>query len=189
MRRSADGYSLIEVVIALTIIAMIMGFIFEGVFGAARLSARLGLRAGELQRDSVAADWLRQSLVSVLPAQKRDPPSLSGQAQEITLTTAASLHARPGAPRSVTWLLTPDPVGLTLTYQADGLAWKIARSRHSEARFSYLDAEGRWVTTWAQHGPPRLIALIGFWDYPVLAHPRAREAVEQSDLLRPGGLQ
>ncbi len=189
MLRPARGYSLIEVVIALTIIAMIMGFIFEGVFGAARLSARLGLRAGELQRDAIAADWLRQSLASALPAQKRDPPSLRGEAQAITLTTAASLHARPGAPRSVTWSLTPDPLGLTLTYQADGLAWKVARSRHSEASFSFLDGEGRWVATWAQHPPPRLIALTGFWDYPVLAHPRARETVEQSDLLRSGGLQ
>ncbi|HOY79878.1 MAG TPA: type II secretion system protein, partial [Hyphomonadaceae bacterium] len=109
-RQFNAGYSLVEVLITIVIMALITGLVFQGLGGAARLALRLSDEADRLDRSAMTSDWWRMSVVSALPS-AADPeapetpkkPNLVGTADRLSMETVSSLTARFGAPREVVW--------------------------------------------------------------------------------------
>lgn len=177
------GMSLMEVLITLVIVGLIMGLLFDGIGGAARLSLRLTDAADALDRQYLAADWWRRSVASALPTEGPDPHTFVGASDSLQMTTVHALHARPGATRPVEWRLVRDAEGTALVYAFGEETWTVARSRDAQARFAYRGAgQDVWRPDWNEREPPALVALEGFFSAPVLAHPRARKLpIQPSD--------
>jgi prepilin-type N-terminal cleavage/methylation domain-containing protein len=173
---AAAGYTLLEVLITLVIIGLISGLLFAGLGGAARQSLALADKAGRLERAALTSDWWRVGVDSILPAGKGDPVTLSGTPTSLTANMAQTLHARPGSPRLVTWSIVKIGNGATLHYSGDDTQWDLARTQNKDARFAYLTEAGEWKSSWAEPNPPRLIALLDFFDAPILATPRSKIA-------------
>jgi len=176
----------VEVLITLVIMALVTGLLFEGIGGAAQMSLRLSDEADRLDRNALAADWWRASVVSALPPAK-DPqspdaprtPTFIGAVDAVSMETVATLHARLGAPRLVRWTLAPVGSTTQLIYEADGVRWTAAQTRKRNARFVYRDVDGSWKDAWNQADPPQLVTLENFFDTPVVAHPRSRAVAFQ----------
>ena len=175
------GFSLVEVLITIVIMALVTGLVFQGLGSAARLTLRLSDEADRLDRSAMTSDWWRVSVMSALPAPPDPeapdaprPPNLIGTSDTLSMETAASLSARFGAPRQVAWSIQESRGASDLVYQSGSERWTVARSRKSGARFAYWTQEGGWQESWNQPDPPRLVVLENFFDAPVLAHPRSR---------------
>jgi prepilin-type N-terminal cleavage/methylation domain-containing protein len=180
------GYSLVEVLITLVIMAMLTGLLFQGIGGAAQMSLRLSDQADRLDRTALAADWLRTSIASALPEPKGQTgpdiprtPRLVGAATSLSIVTIAALHARPGTPRAVRWELTRDGATTRLIYEAEGVKWTVAQSRRPDARFVFRGEAGASLADWSNPDPPQLVTLENFFDTPVIAHPRSRAVAAQ----------
>lgn len=174
------GYTLIEMLITLVIVALVTGLVFDGVGGTARLSLRLADASEKLDRASLAAEWFRQSVAGALPAEGPLPPQLVGDGQTLRLSTMASLHDRIGAPRMVEWRLSKTAGGgVELVYAFGDQSWVVAQTPKGDPRFTYRGEGGAALERWAEREPPRLVALEGFFDDPILASPRTRRLPEQ----------
>lgn len=184
-RNAKTGYSLVEVLITLVIMALIVGLLFQGIGGAAQMSLRLSDEAERLDRNALATDWWRASLASSLPSavDPHDPsatrPNLAGSGQTMEFETVASMHARLGAPRIVRWSLARNGAATQLVYESEGVRWTVATTRRADARFAYRDGDGAWKSDWSAVDPPQLVTLENFFDTPVLAHPRSRAVALQ----------
>lgn len=170
-----QGMSLMEVLITLVIVGLIMGLVFDGIGGAARLSLRLTDAADALDRQYLAAEWWRRSVASALPTEGPDPPTFIGGPDRLQIATVSPLHARIGATRLVEWRLEREPSGAALVYAFGEETWTVARTANPDPRFAYRAAgEDVWRERWTEREPPALVALEGLFTAPVLAHPRTR---------------
>ena len=183
-RQFNAGYSLVEVLITIVIMALITGLVFQGLGGAARLALRLSDEADRLDRSAMTSDWWRMSVVSALPS-AADPeapetpkkPNLVGTADRLSMETVSSLTARFGAPREVVWSIVKAGSTSELVYEAGSERWVVARSRKNSPHFAYRARTGVWETAWNKSDPPVMLMLENFFDTPVLAHPRS-QAIE-----------
>lgn len=185
-RAKSAGYSLVEVLITLVIMAMLTGLLFQGIGGAAQISLKLSDEADRLDRTALAADWWRSSIASALPPPEDPsdpdaprPATFVGGSESLAIETVASLHARLGAPRKARWSLEREGATTRLVYQGDNLRWIVAQTRGTNARFVYFGDNGASSPQWTQADPPRLVVLEGFFDTPVIAHPRSRAVAFQ----------
>jgi hypothetical protein len=182
---------LLEVLITLAVMGLIVGMLFQGLGGAARLSLALSDQADRLDREYLSADWLRESLAAALPpafdpeaANQPIAPTFVGNREAVKFETAQPLHERIGAPRLVGWSFRKAGSMTELVYEAGPLSWVVLKKPARDAHFAYLATDGEWQDTWASPDPPELVSVNAFFDTPILARPRSR-AVEKQPSEKP----
>jgi prepilin-type N-terminal cleavage/methylation domain-containing protein len=150
------GFTLIEALVSLVIVAFIGAIVSQALFQLARVEQLL--EGGQLRSmaDSVRAQWVRSAIESLLPGERGSAERLRGTANEMQgLSTDVPMLPAPGlAPLHLRLVrddagdqtqlqLVAPPAGLRELDPVVLLSWP-----GRVGRFRYLDALGEWRDEW-----------------------------------------
>lgn len=152
--RRAAGFTLIEVLVVMIMLAMISGVLFQALERAYRLQERFGQTLFSVQQGQMVADWYRQTVQGLYPDHPDGANVFEGKQQELTGLSTNPLSDDYGMPTPITWKLRSQPESGTmdLVYADKKKETPMMSWRAKEARFVYLDAEQKPHESW----PPRL---------------------------------
>lgn len=153
LRRSA-GFTLIEVLVVMIMVALISGVLFQALERAYRLQERFRVTLFNVQQGQMVADWYRQTVQGLYPDYPDGASVFQGQEQEFTGLSTNPLSEDYGMPTPITWKLRREAQNGTaqLVYVDNEQETPVLSWRTKEARFVYLDDEHKPHDTW----PPRL---------------------------------
>jgi prepilin-type N-terminal cleavage/methylation domain-containing protein len=144
--RRDQGFSLIEALVALLVLAAIAGIVFELLRGQFDLANRVERKASEVLSTTLERERLRIVVERLVPGWPEDPATLFvGDAKRFGGRTAAAVRS-PEATLSKFSLEIVEASG-TLVYR-DGSAELILARVGTAAAFSYLDTGGQWHPRW-----------------------------------------
>jgi len=167
--RRAGGFTLLEVLVAVALVAVVSTLAFMGLDALVRARAQTDAFAQRWQQGNRAWQLMRQDIGFAIPRPLKDSqgavfPAFLGKAQQFELTR----YNAPGWPVEAS-----GPITSVRWYQRQDRLWRslrdLAETRHDTARaqvmmagkgqrhyFEYLDAAGRWHRQW-----PPVDALSG----------------------------
>jgi len=148
------GFTLIEVLVVLIIVAMISGVLFEALERAYRLQDRFGTELFKVQQGQMAADWYRQSVQGLHPDYSDGNHIFQGKEREFSGLSSNPLSDAFGAPTPITWKIRSNQQNGTtdLLYIEGNSEVLILSWRGNQAKFSYLDDNQSAHDSW----PPPL---------------------------------
>lgn len=164
-RKQGQGFTLVEMLVTLVIVAAVTALLWEALGLAARLERSLAQAGSEDQARQLRAAWLQMAVDSLaIPPGHVD--ALRGSPQRLEgLTTAPPWPGSPG-PEAFALELRPDtePGGdmegaltrvrglrLWALRPATGETFDLGRWDRT-SRFSYLDEQARWHDVWPPEG-------------------------------------
>lgn len=152
--RNQAGFTLVEVLVVLIIVAMVSGVLFEALERAYQLQNRFGSELFRVQQGQMAMDWYRQSAQGLYPDHTDGRNIFNGQAQEFSGLSGNPLGDEYGALTPITWKIRDDPSSGTaeLVYVQDQQETTILTWRGKNSRFMYLDEQQEPHQSW----PPPL---------------------------------
>lgn len=138
-----NGFTLVEVLVVLIMVAMISIVLFQALERAYRLQERFGTELFKVQQGQMAADWYRQTVQGLYPDQPDGPNLFHGAEQEFSGLSGNPLGDDYGAPTPITWKVRSNPQnGSTeLIYSEDNRETPVLSWRGTQARFVYLDEQ------------------------------------------------
>lgn len=148
------GLSLLEVLVTVTIFAMLFAVLTLGWHQSMNAQAKLGAAAEHARTHQQLALLLRQMISETLVPDYQAGVEFNADDKGFVAETSTSLLASIGAaplPTSVKLETTPDGRRLQVTHgDADSqpLPW-----RFSQARWRYLDSAGQWHDAWPPPPP------------------------------------
>ena len=136
------GFTLIEIMVVLMLLAMISGVLFQALERSYRLQERFGTELFDVQRASMTSDWFRQDVQGLYPDYADGPDIFRGKASEFSGLSTNPLIGQPGAPTRIGWKLRPaaDARITELVYLHGTQEMVLSTWQTAESRFSYLDA-------------------------------------------------
>ena len=154
IRSSQCGFTLIEVLVVLILVAMVSGILFQALERAYRLQNRFGAELFKVQQGQMAADWYRQTVQGLYPDQPEGPNMFRGKEQEFSGLSSNPLGDSYGTPTPITWKIrNGQEDGTTeLVYVEEKKETSVLTWRASQARFIYMDAVQASHDSW----PPPL---------------------------------
>lgn len=175
-RRSIRGFSLIEVLVVLLIIAMVVTVLASGLSRIFSLRSRLIPYLDHVEDVGMLTDWVRHSVNGLVPDYDDGTHKFSGSATGFSGLTIRSLDQRVGEPVPFSWELVNDQQGHTILryHEANGATIDVATWMGPGA-FAYQGSDHQWSDSWpppssdftlddtvgnATLVPPQLPALI-----------------------------
>jgi prepilin-type N-terminal cleavage/methylation domain-containing protein len=152
---TASGFTLLEMLVVLVLVALVVGLLFEGLGRVADLRLRLARHLDSALDSAIVASWFRSSVTSMLPAQEGAADAFRGGPAEMSGLTLQPLDQPTGAAVAFAWRLAPDASSglIRLSYRgADGRWREVAAWSGDRARFLYAGPDGDWREEW----PPPL---------------------------------
>lgn len=151
------GFTLIEVLVVLIIVAIISGVLFQALEQAYRLQERFGMELFKVQQGSMATDWYRQTVQGLQPDYPDGRNLFHGEERAFSGLSSNPLGDDYGAPVPIVWKIRSNQqTGATeLVYIEEKQETPILSWRGKEARFTYLDEQQASHDSW----PPPL----GLW--------------------------
>lgn len=148
------GFTLIEVLVVMIMVALIGSVLFQALEQAYRLKDRFGVELFNVQQGQMATDWYRQSVNGLYPDYADGAHVFKGGELEFSGLSTTPLSEDYGIATAVTWRLRPEPQhGIsTLLYVVGKQETAILSWRGKEPRFGYLDDTRAAHDSW----PPRL---------------------------------
>lgn len=148
------GFTLIEVLVVLIIVAMISGVLFQVLERAYRLQERFGVELFNVQHGQMAADWYRQSVQGLLPDYPDGRNIFQGKDREFSGLSSNPPSDGYGMPTPITWKIRNNRQNGTMELAyLEGKQETIILAWHSnEARFFYFDEKQTSHDSW----PPPL---------------------------------
>lgn len=148
------GFTLIEVLVVMILLALIGGVLFQALERAYNLQQRFGTTLFSVQQGQMASDWFRQSVQGLYPDYAKGAHVFQGGPREFSGLSTSSLNADYGTPTHVTWKLHTDTASNTieLSYQDTGEPTTILHWVGKQAQFIYFDDQQQAHDTW----PPSL---------------------------------
>ncbi len=144
--RYDQGFSLIEALVALLVLAAIAGIVFELLRGQFDLASRVERKASEVLSTTLERERLRIVVERLVPGWPEDPATVFvGDDKRFGGLTAAAVRS-PEVTLS-RFSLEIVEASRTLVYR-DGSAELILARVGPTAAFSYLDTGGRWHPRW-----------------------------------------
>lgn len=149
-----SGFTLIEVLVVLILVALVSGILFQALERAYRLQNRFGTELFKVQQGQMAADWYRQTVQGLYPDQPEGPNMFRGKDQEFSGLSSNPLGDSYGTPTPISWkIINGQEDGTTeLVYVEDKKQTPVLTWRASQARFVYMDAVQASHDSW----PPPL---------------------------------
>ena len=157
--RRIAGFTLIEIMAAMTVFFMVIGILVSGVAQAMRL-AEVGQAETSYSRDAaIRLSWFRDTVgLAMTPAPELGSP-LKGSARKLSGVTLQSLNTDSAGPGPFSWLLefNARTNETELRYQNTAVIdpFALANAQYtafswagSNGRFRYLDEAGNWRDQW-----------------------------------------
>ncbi len=165
---SRDGFTLLEVLVALVVFGCLVVGLAQGMrFGLRAWNAEA--RVATAQGDLDAVDrTLRELVAAMLPAADPDAASLSGTANSLALVTELPMASGSLTPVSATLVLDaahrlvlrwrPDPHAERLAPPAPVTSTTLIEGV-SALQLSYMPPGGGWTSAWHRHALPALVRI------------------------------
>jgi len=183
-RRAAGGFTLIEMLVVLVIVALISGILLASFERITDIRVRLAAFLDGTDAPTLIASWFRDSVSGLLPDRKDGHDVFSGDAKRLSGLTVAALDGTPGVPVSMSWALTFDPGSrrTSLVYtNAAGHDLTVASWPGDRGELQYCDRLMKCGDRWPLDNEPaaQLPALVvrdairGDESWPIAAAPQA----------------
>lgn len=153
--RDQRGFTLVEMLVVLVLMALVAGMVFEGLGRVADLRLRLARHLDGALDSAIVGSWFRSSIAALLPDKDGAPNAFRGGPREMSGLTLQPLDQPTGAAVPFAWRLAPDPASglVRLSYRGADDAWReVAAWTGTGARFLYAGPDGEWQDEW----PPAL---------------------------------
>ena len=136
--RRERGFTLVEILVVMLIVAMVGGLVFEGAVHLANTQSRLEGQLKALRGDALRAEWLRQIVQCLQPDYADGKQVFKGSSGEFSgLTTCPPSLERYGTPQPFSVSLNHDPAQNRMLLNYTGSA------RNSGLLLDWLGNEGR----------------------------------------------
>lgn len=183
-RRRAAGFTLIEMLVVLVIVAVIGGIVLSSYERILDIRIRLAAFLDGTDAPTLIAGWFRGSIEGLVADQKGGADVFAGTARRLDGLSLAPIDGRPGVPIRISWEVVFDPeAGRTrLSYREGGAApMTIASWPGNRGGLNYCGPRLACADTWppANQEASQMPALIvlhavrGTEDWPLAAAPRA----------------
>ena len=141
LRRRSQGFTLIEILVVMVLVALVSGVLFQALSQAYRLKERFGTELFNVQQGQMAADWYRQSVNGLYPDYPDGDNVFKGSAQEFSGLSTNPLSEDYGVVTPVRWKIQGQRANgvSSLVYVTDKQETPLFSWRSDEARFVYLD--------------------------------------------------
>ena len=148
------GFTLVEVLVVLIMVAMISSVLFQALERAYRLQERFGTELFNIQQGQMATDWYRQTVQGLYPDHADGSNLFRGKDQAFSGLSSNPLGDNYGAPTPIAWKIRSNPQsGMTeLIYTEDKRETPVISWRGKPARFVYIDEQQAPHDSW----PPPL---------------------------------
>ena len=172
-RSRVRGFTLLEMLVTLVIVAMLAAVLGQGMQQVARVEERLQESGAESQLTMIRREWLRSLIEATLPEQLNAKPQFHGDAKGFTFASSEALNVKGSLGGVLHLSLRRDPrrdtgaVILTTELNADDqaavrplLSWS-----GPLGGVKYLDMKGQWQEQWPLPSdlllplPPRAVLL------------------------------
>ena len=153
--RRAQGFTLVEVIVVLVIVALISGTVLAAFERVLDVRLRLAAFLDGTDTPNLIAGWFRESVAGLIPDVPQGSGEFKGTARRFSGLTLAPLNGMSGVPTPVVWQLEfKDDTGRTyLTYQAAAdPRMTIASWPDDRGDIQYCTADLNCYDTWP---PPR----------------------------------
>ena len=149
-----DGFTLIEVLVVMILLALISGVLFQALERAYRLQERFGVTLFNVQQGQMVTDWYRQTVQGLYPDQADGAHIFQGKPEEFSGLSTNPLNEDYGAPTPITWRLRSNASANTteLLYADAQQTTVLMHWNGKSAKFVYLDEQLAPHDTW----PPAL---------------------------------
>lgn len=147
--RRVDGFTLMELLVALVITAFLVTMLFQSVAVFQRAQARADAWTADARRTALFEGWYRDAAAGLVPIKGEE---FQGEALRWRGLTLQPPSGGGGAPSRVEWTLVPVAGGTGLRYAAAGATSVTLPMPVGTWRFTYFDADGRQYSAW----PPPL---------------------------------
>lgn len=144
----ARGFTLLEVLVTMIIMALLVTLLTQALQQSLRMRERMQQHQRSTRVESLQEQWFRDTVGSTVADLPDGLGLLGGTAESIDLLTSAPLDAM-GLQR-IQWTLKSVDGGRALHYS--GSSWPdtvVIRGPLRDARFHYLDDEGKWLREWS----------------------------------------
>jgi prepilin-type N-terminal cleavage/methylation domain-containing protein len=145
------GFTLIEMLVVMMLVALVVGMVFEGLGRVADLRLRLARHLDGALDSAIVGSWFRSSIAALVPDQDGAANAFRGGPAEMSGLTLQPLDQPIGAAVSFAWRLAPDQGRglIQLSYRGADGAWReIAAWPGTGARFLYAGPDGEWQGEW-----------------------------------------
>lgn len=170
-RRTAAGFTLVEVLVALVITSLLVSILMGALYYMYRVQDSLRREIVVREDELRSKAWFHEVLAGCLPADSASGAQFVGTARTLSCDSVAPLRPQlVTAPQRVTIALERGKEGENLvTYREQGNTESdslvIARLPEGEGRFSYIGVQGKEVEQWPQNQNdpetlPRNIRLV-----------------------------
>jgi len=148
------GFTLIEMLVVLIIVAMVSSVLFQALERAYRLQERFGTELFKVQQGQMTADWYRQSIQGLYPDYADGSHVFQGKYLEFSGLSTNPLSDNYGSPTPITWKLRRNTqTGTTeLLYVEVKRETPILEWGSNQVRFIYVDEQHNSYESW----PPPL---------------------------------
>jgi general secretion pathway protein J len=150
MRSRQRGMTLLELLVVMTLLAMVSALLVQGFSSALALYERMQRRQSEAAPLGLAFHWFADTLAGA-QAELDPPRQFHGDATGLSGITHRPLVGAPGQANRFGWRIEQGAAGeLQLVYwQEEALAWVVASwPPGSEASFVYRSLQGAPVSRW-----------------------------------------
>lgn len=140
-RPNQSGFTLVEMLVVLMIVAMVSGILFQALERAYRLQERFGAELFNAQQGQMAADWYRQTVQGLHPDYHDGRNKFQGKSMEFSGLTSNPLSGEYGVPTPIIWKIRNNrQYGSTeLVYLEEKQETPILVWHGAGARFIYFD--------------------------------------------------
>ena len=153
--RRLAGFTLMEMLVVMMIVALVSGVLFQALERAYRLQERFGSELFKVQQGYMAVDWFRQSVQGLYPDSDDGRNKFSGEEHAFSGLSSSPLGEDFGAPTPVRWALRANTQNgsMELVYtDTKGAETALLRLPGQHARFVYVDDKQQTSSSW----PPPL---------------------------------
>lgn len=146
------GFSLLEAMVTLVIIAMVMALLMQSLVYVLGLRERLLRHEAEVRRSTLQEQWFRESVAGALGDAKDGVQPFAGNEEGFAMFGADAL--RSGVGTVLAWRIVDDAGRRRLEYTESDETTTVLPAGLDEARFDYRDQAGRWHTAWPADDAP-----------------------------------